>query len=126
MSVNSTNPGTLFGGTWQRIQNQFLLAAGSSYAAGSTGGSATVTLNVNQIPSHTHGEYPELWANAPFTVVGDGKHYVERNNIYGNYMTVESASGGGRAKLYTSAAGGGQAHNNMPPYIAVYVWKRTA
>jgi len=49
MSVNSTSPATLFGGTWERIQDRFLLAAGSSYSAGGTGGSADATL-----PSHTH------------------------------------------------------------------------
>lgn len=38
MSVNSSNPGTLFGGTWQRIQDRFLLACGSTYANGATGG----------------------------------------------------------------------------------------
>ena len=46
MSVNSTNPGTLFGGTWERIQDRFLLAAGSTYTAGATGGAATM--------AHTH------------------------------------------------------------------------
>ena len=54
MSVNSTDPGVLFGGTWERIQDAFLLGAGS-HAAGSTGGSETVTLTVDQIPTHSHG-----------------------------------------------------------------------
>lgn len=37
-SINSTNPATLFGGTWEQIQGRFLLSASSSYAAGDTGG----------------------------------------------------------------------------------------
>lgn len=60
LSVNSTNPGTLFGGTWTQLQNRFLLGAGSSYTAGATGGAASVTsggtaLTTDQIPAHTHG-----------------------------------------------------------------------
>ena len=69
MSVNSTNPGTLFGGTWVQLQNRFLLGAGSSYSNGATGGSATVTLNVNQIPAHTHTQ-------ASCTDPGNHSHYI--------------------------------------------------
>ena len=56
MSVNSTNPSELFGGEWERIQDRFLLASGSAYANGSTGGSATVTLTSAQsgVPAHSH------------------------------------------------------------------------
>lgn len=60
MSVNSTNPQTLFGGTWERITGKFLLAAtdngssGASQAAGRTGGAASVTLATGNLPSHKH------------------------------------------------------------------------
>ena len=54
MSINSTNPSTLFGGEWEQIEDTFLLACGTSYSNGATGGSATVTLTENQMPSHTH------------------------------------------------------------------------
>lgn len=54
LSVNSTSPGTLFGGTWEQIQDKFLLSAGSTYTAGSTGGEATHTLTSNEMPSHNH------------------------------------------------------------------------
>ena len=54
LSTSSTSPQTLFGGTWQRIQDRFLLCAGSTYAAGKTGGEAEHTLTVNEMPSHTH------------------------------------------------------------------------
>ena len=54
MSVNSTSPATLFGGTWEQIQDVFLLAAGSTYTAGDTGGSASHTLIVDELPSHVH------------------------------------------------------------------------
>ena len=109
MSVNSTNPSTLFGGTWERIQDRFLLASGSTYSAGSTGGEATHTLTINEMPSHTH----QTGQRASY---GSGNAYASIG--YNNSASTSNAS--------TSSTGGGQAHNNMPPYIAVYVWKRTA
>ncbi len=54
MSTSSTSPATLFGGTWTQIQDTFLIAAGSSYMAGATGGSSAVTLSSSNIPSHSH------------------------------------------------------------------------
>ena len=54
ISVNSTSPATMFGGTWEQIQDTFLLSAGSTYTAGNTGGSSTVTLETTNLPSHTH------------------------------------------------------------------------
>lgn len=104
MSVNSTSPSTLFGGTWQRIQDRFLIAAGSTYKAGGTGGEATHTLTVNEMPSHSH-------------TVG----YEGSNSGGGKNHSVVSGS-----EIRTSSTGGGQSHNNMPPYLSVYVWKRTA
>lgn len=114
MSVNGTNPGTLFGGAWEQLQNRFLLAAGSSYAAGSTGGEATHTLTTNEMPAHTH----KSGNNAGHYAFGGGS------------TATGPASGSGYATSLSSidsgSAGGGQAHNNMPPYLAVYMWKRTA
>lgn len=107
MSVNSTSPASRFGGTWQRIQNCFLLASGSAYTAGTTGGEATHTLTVDEIPSHNHGNWYELGNNA------------SSKYLYGG-------SGYGDITRSTTNVGGGAAHNNMPPYLAVYVWKRTA
>jgi hypothetical protein len=54
MSVNNVSPATFIGGTWEQLKDRFLLGAGSSYAAGSTGGAATHTLTTAQMPSHTH------------------------------------------------------------------------
>lgn len=53
-STSNTSPSSLFGGTWTEITDRFLLAAGTTYAAASTGGAATVTLDSTMIPSHTH------------------------------------------------------------------------
>ena len=109
MSVNSTSPATLFGGTWTQIEDTFLLAAGSTYAAGATGGEATHTLTLDEIPSHQHASV--------FHVYGSGDVFT----INGASTTSETA-----VYAYTGYTGGGAAHNNMPPYLAVYVWQRTA
>lgn len=114
MSVNATNPKNLFGGTWEQIQGRFLLGMSSSYPAGSQGGEATHTLTANEMPNHTH-QYIDYWTVAAAS--GTGRRAVKFNN--NNY----SPESGG---LSTGSSGGGQPHNNMPPYLAVYIWKRTA
>lgn len=111
MSVSSTSPATLFGGTWEQIQERFLLGAGSSYAAGSTGGAATVTLTVSQIPSHSHPGR-------------DGGGFLGPYGDTGSNLRYDGS--GYRLSSRTDYTGGGQAHENMPPYLAVYIWKRTA
>jgi len=149
ISVNSTNPSTLFGGTWVQIQDKFLLSAGDTYTNGSTGGSAThthttgdFTLGKDHIPSHTH------------TVSGGAHQHKFEGFVQttaSNYTTYESVSwkritadpydvppsmyeaNGGHSHTVSSYGSGG-AHNhgstgstsNMPPYLVVYMWKRTA
>ena len=108
MSVNAANPSTLFGGTWQRIQGRFLFAADSAHAAGSTGGEEKHKLTVDEMPSHSHT--------------------IEGNSFY-NYSHQQIPFTGMRdrpASQNTNKAGGDKPHNNMPPYISVYMWKRTA
>lgn len=109
ISINSTNPSTLFGGTWEQIKDRFLLACGSTYKNGTTGGEATHTLTINEMPEHNHTE-----------------NYVgvdwKQDGASGTYC-VSSALEPYRV---TGNTGGSQAHNNMPPYLAVYMWKRTA
>lgn len=113
MSVNSTNPKTLFGGTWVQIKDRFLLAAGTTHKAGATGGEAAHTLTESEMPSHNHAVY--------FPNDGAADHSAP-----GNYPDGPSDSTYYAVGSYTSSAGGGGAHNNMPPYLSVYVWKRTA
>lgn len=114
MSINNTNPSTLFGGTWEQIQDTFLLSAGSTYTAGATGGSATHTLTVNEIPSHHHN-LPTGYSGGTWS----GGHYGFPANV-GNDGTSHVFYNG------TSDTGGGQAFSTMPPYLVVYMWKRTA
>ena len=114
MSVNSTNPRNLFGGTWTQLKDRFLLGAGSTYTNGSTGGEASHTLTVNEMPSHGHPQY--------VTVSSGGS--LSANCDYDSY-----ASGNARKSaqnVSTGTTGGGNSHNNMPPYLVVYMWQRTS
>ena len=122
MSVNETSPATLFGGTWVQIQDTFLLASGSSYAAGSTGGEANHTLTVDEMPSHKH-LYRVDWTDGDLqkNTVGIGSSAVGVSNSMMGNMGVDRHED--KSAYYT---GGSQPHNNMPPYLAVNVWKRTA
>lgn len=124
ISTISTNPATLFGfGTWEQVKDTFLLAAGDTYSAGTTGGEAAHTLTVDEMPQHGHnvcvsGSYSDV--NQVYW--GSGVGSLD-NNAWGfKYGTVPSGG------TYVSAAytGGNGSHNNMPPYLAVYVWQRTA
>lgn len=112
LSTNNASPASLFGGTWEQLKDRFLLGAGSTYSAGSTGGKATHTLTVNEMPKHAH-QFIDYWTVGAAS--GTGRQAVKFNN------NDHSAESGG---LSTSSSGGGQAHNNMPPYLAVYMWKR--
>lgn len=117
ISANSADPGTLFGGVWKRIKDTFLLAAGDSYAAGATGGEAAHTLINNEMPSHTHLMYSSNGGGEGTWTPDEGTYLVD------SVSTVKTTWW---ARLGMNAAGGGAAHNNMPPYLTVYVWKRTA
>ena len=110
ISVNSTSPASLFGGTWEQLKDRFLLSAGNTYTAGSTGGEASHTLTVDEMPSHSH--YSGHGYNNVST--GSGK-YALSNEYYDTDPWSENI---------TSYSGSNQAHNNMPPYLAVYMWKR--
>ena len=119
MSVNNTNPGTLFGGTWEQLKDRFLLGAGDTYTNGATGGEATHQLTTTEMPSHSHGiKFGDTTRRVTYGTQGswDGNYRWLANANY-NQATDE---------VTINNAGGGQAHNNMPPYLVVYMWKRTA
>lgn len=150
MSVNSVNPSTLFGGTWEQIKDTFLLSSGDTYSNGATGGSATVSLSESQMPRHNHS------TNAHSHSTSDsGEYYVTSTQPSANNTRVAYSSSGNRmvdgfnttnsifhhrantnsqspTTKYTGGSGttesasDGSAHENMPPYIVVNVWKRTA
>ena len=114
MSVNSTNPRNLFGGTWTQLKDRFLLGAGSTYTNGSTGGEASHTLTVNEMPSHSHGQY--------VTVSSGGS--LSANCDYDSYASGKARKSA--QNVSTDPTGGGNSHNNMPPYLVVYMWQRTS
>ena len=116
MSVKSTNPGTLFGGTWVAIaQGRCLVGVNTSdndfKTPEKTGGEKKHTLTVAEMPSHSHkyinGQTGSLsWADGGIWI-GDG-----------TYTTVNFSD--------ISSTGGNQSHNNLQPYFTCYIWKRTA
>lgn len=115
MSTVEVSPAALFGGTWEQIVGKFLLAAGDDYAAGSTGGEAEHALTVDEMPSHDHYGMRRAESTDDYVKAGDRAWGITAGN--------NTSAGMGYP---TSSAGGGQPHNNMPPYLAVYMWKRTA
>ena len=112
ISMNNTSPATLFGGSWTKIEGKFLLGTSSAYPSGSSGGEETHTLSVNEIPSHNHTFYLQRGGST-----GEKTALLEWAN---------SSQVSGWQSWQTDDTGGGQAHNNMPPYLAVNMWYRTA
>lgn len=128
ISVNSVNPSVLFGGTWEQIQDSFLLGAGSTYSAGSTGGEANHTLTQAEIPNYAIGNLATLvpinhgnWANGGIVATNMGQTSTTKSGLKenGNVMTS-----GIQYSYMIYSNGGGKPHNNMPPYLSVYIWKR--
>lgn len=150
ISTVSTSPKTLFGfGTWERIKDTFLLAAGDTYSAGLTGGEAEHTLTIDEMPIHYHNPSTTIAEGAEtdnvmgFTTIRDlnskstGRQkipvYDEKSGgaFYRSMVSNPSADDYGSLQdlgcdLHTGNTGGGLSHNNMPPYLTVYMWERTA
>lgn len=119
LTISDENPSVKFGGTWEQIKDVFLLSAGDNYVAGSIGGESEHVLTVDEMPSHTHELNRPQWSRYEQTGTDSGvEAYGVTNktdtNIYNN--TTGSIIN----------TGGNQAHNNMPPYLVVYAWKRIA
>ena len=175
MNVSDVNPGSLFGGTWERIQGRFLLGASSGHAAGSTGGAETVTLTAAQLPAHTHSmpahthsvpdhvhTVPAHTHTATTASAGAHRHKQIREKVAASgtaryavqgtnsSVTANTESAGAHTHTVTVASkpafnttssgscttgstsgtsgstGSGSAVGIMPPFLAVYIWKRTA
>lgn len=136
MSVNSTSPADLFGGTWEAMPaGRVLLAQGTSewgveYKAGSTGGTEAETLTIEQIPSHNHDATTNSTGAHTHNItvgydVADGTGWGKY--LPGSNSTLTTNSTGTHSHTVNiSNSGGGESHNNMQPYIAVYIWMRTA
>lgn len=165
MSLNSTEPSILFGGTWERLEEgRVLIGSNGNYPSGSVGGEFTHTLVEEEIPSHAHtgtttasagnhshtrgtmnitGQfvstdhvlYPSeakgaFYANTA-SDLGDRDHQLHSGNPIRFYFDASrtwtgstSTAGNHSHSVTVAASGGNREHNNMQPYLAVYMWKR--
>ena len=112
-SQKNTSPEELFGGKWESIYGKFIFSTDSNHSVDSTGGEEMHKLTENEMPSHNH-EYQKYnhWSDVRSGDSG-GSYYSPCRQDY-NFLT--------NAK--TDNKGGSQAHNNMPPYITAYCWRR--
>ena len=149
MTFNSSNPHDLFGGSWVKLEDRFLVGSGSKIV-GATGGEETHTLTSNEMPSHTHTQNSHNHSQADYQ--GNKMAYL---TISTESSTITTASTGRKISSITSGdsfivytngndgipflirrpntssatatnnnTGGGQSHNNMPPYQVVHMWRR--
>lgn len=119
MNVNDVDPSVIFENTtWEKLENRFLLGAGSDYNLGDTGGEATHTLTEEEMPRHKH----ETRDQDTDGIFGRG-FGASRAGI--KYTAYESNDNVG-ALLETEYKGNSRPHNNMPPYLVVNMWKRIA
>ena len=143
MSMNSTNPTELFGGTWEQIaQGRCLIGAGTgtdsrseskTFTAGATGGEYNHVLTVGEMPSHSHGassswtgDHNHVWYSGPYGSSGNSTS-ADAAGIGANSYSHNTLSAGSHSHTITiNNTGSNTAHNNIQPYLAVYYWKRTA
>lgn len=135
-SSSNTSPATLFGGTWIQVTDKFILAAGSTYTAGATGGSAThnhtqasttgsTTLTTNQIPAHTHGSKSlisgKLWLKYAPQIEGTNTGILKVTEYQSSGVAgvqKEATTGAGYQSFEVDAThehnsvGGGQGHTH--------------
>lgn len=113
---NSDNPNTTLGfGTWVAVEGKVLVGLDSGDAdfdtAGETGGAKTHTLTISEMPSHSHTITNKLNSASAGPFVGGENNSTTHPSI---------------PTISTNTTGSGQAHNNLQPYVVVYMWRRTA
>ena len=133
ISANETSPAELFGGTWEQLKDRFLLGAGDTYAAAATGGSAE------------HSHTPDLWADI-YIMAESAEHrdegvllskqkdhldkWVQMDYVLQDNRTLSrqdfSTSTGSGYRRGTNVQGSISTSESLPPYLAVYMWKRIA
>ena len=120
ISYSNTNPASLFGGTWESYgTGRTLVGVDTSQTEfntiGKTGGEKTHKLTIAEMPYHTHDfNRPKFW--------GSEIELTQSGSIYGQTNTVLPNAVSGRV----NGEGGGQDHNNLQPYITVYMWRRVS
>ena len=124
ISTSSTfNPQNVWGGTWRKTADgRCLIGANDTYPLGSTGGEAAHFLTGNEMPPHGHTAGKA--ANFKLGHTGIARSALDK---YGEqFLWIDQSSHSASGDLSTNAEGGGASHNNMQPYLAVYIWERTA
>ena len=121
ITTSDDNPSTIITGgensVWEKIQDRFLLASGSTYVNGSIGGEATHMLTEPEMPNHFHDSLRYQSPDA-------SKFGCNSGNLPDTTWQIPWAAGQAQDYYYTGRAGGSQPHNNMPPYLVVNIWKR--
>jgi len=118
--ANAVEPAAIWGGTWELLaEGRTLIKSGSEYALGSTGGEASHKLTTNEMPNHTHNIFDMSWAHS-----SDISYTMGADN--GFFWVYDSRHTAPIKSSYVTTTGGSLPHNNMPPYLAVNLWKRTA
>ena len=112
ITYSHDSPASIFGGTWTRIENRFLWGCDGNGGIGDTGGEYSHTLTIDEMPSHNHYGFA--------TDVNTTIHDTNTDRYpYGTWTNDYNS-------VYTGSTGGNQPHNNLPPYIMVSIWRRTA
>lgn len=139
ITENSANPSALFGGKWEQIKDRFILAAGDTYDKGSSGGEAAHKLTVSEMPGHSHTVSNKtltgkVWNYAVQSksvnvscsgICSEGAGFTEGvGYAAGTFTGSDGFTINATHNHSISAEGGNYAHNNMPPYITAYIWKR--
>ncbi len=123
LSVSNINPGSVFGGSWEQIKDKFLLTAGNTYSAGTTGGNT----------SHSHKLSSNGYAEISLHGAGEVKYHELNNNTGVSNWTanfqVKTNQGGSISQTSSwgaSLGGNTDSASSLPPYLVVYAWKRVS
>lgn len=128
LTEGTQNPADVIGGVWEKVNNRFLLGADSEHPAGSTGGEEKHTLTVSEMPSHKHQVSKQVFMISNPSVA----FTINDSNFDALAATDCAAASAGTSctdaqrETIVANMGGSQAHNNVPQYRAVNIWRRTS
>lgn len=105
---SDVSPASIYGGMWELLKDRFLLGCGEIFELGAIGGEINHTLTIAELAEHAHSTYNNGGSGYPYRIA------------------QVSGSGEGNSLCMTMSAGENKPHNNMPPYLAVYIWHRVA